>query len=624
MIPYEKISLISEKEHNKVWLASTNEPDNIIVVKEISHANTDILKSISSIDNAHIPHILCWETKNKLTTVVEEYVSGLPLNTYIRKNKLTEQEIIKLFLQICEGIKVLHNQSPSIIHRDLKPSNILVSSDGIVKIIDFDAARKYNETADTDTCHLGTAAFASPEHYGYSQTDARSDIYSLGAVMYEIFSGRQLPKVSAEKNLTAEELYDSSHRPSKKLIQIIAKCTMFNPSARYQNIEELQHALKSYTNRHKKRFVACLIAAPAAFTLIGSFILLSGKAKNTVTSAMHTVESDANLPADTTPLQNPTATEETNPVVPAETPSASVTDKTGLKSKKTSKKENTSTTEPSIPVSSRKTSVNVKNTQKNQSKKTNKTSQSQNTKNNITPENPKTTASPEKNLVPVTVDFSGKTSYYIDTYNKKTGQSEMFTFYYLTNNPSLTPIHFACDLLTSFRVKNVYLQDTEQGLTYAIPAKYWSFVYDHMVKISDQYLTTLKLNNGYKIVLDCGNAIIKSKLRLINNLQQVDEPFNQFVVSPGCMEYSYKNPASMTLALINGYGRKITKITIPSLGKTISSKYYSIDSKNRYITFEKSFFKDFSDGENISLRIYHSRIEQINDDGYTTYTFLVK
>ena len=236
MIPYEKISLISEKEHNKVWLASAKDLDTIVVVKEITHANTDIFDCIASINNPHIPHILSIETKNDITIIVEEYISGLPLNRYIKEKNLSEREIIDLFLQACDGIKALHEQTPSIIHRDLKPSNLLVSSDGIVKIIDFDASRKYNEAAETDTRHLGTAAFAPPEQYGYSQTDVRSDIYSIGAVMYETFFGKQLPRIPSENAFHAKNLYRSEHKIHKNLIPIIEKCTMFNPSARYSRI----------------------------------------------------------------------------------------------------------------------------------------------------------------------------------------------------------------------------------------------------------------------------------------------------------------------------------------------------------------------------------------------------
>ena len=75
---------------------------------------------------------------------------------------------------------------------------------------------KYNDTADTDTVISHLRLCLHPEHYGYSQTDARSDIYSIGAVMYELFSGRQFPKNSSELTLNADELCNSAHKSSKK------------------------------------------------------------------------------------------------------------------------------------------------------------------------------------------------------------------------------------------------------------------------------------------------------------------------------------------------------------------------------------------------------------------------
>ena len=311
MTSYEKISLISEKTYNKVWLANLKNSDTIVVVKEISNANTDVLNSVASIKNIHIPNILSCETNGDITTIVEEYISGMPIDSYIKDKQLSEPEIISLISQVCDGIKTLHTQNPPIIHKDLKPSNILVSTDGTVKIIDFDAARKYNDTADTDTCHLGTSGFASPEHYGYSQTDARSDIYSIGAVMYELFSGRQFPKNSSELTLNADELCNSAHKSSKKLIHIIEKCTMFNPSARYQNIDELKRALTNYNNHTKKLVASCSVAALALCCLIGSLII-SLKPNDKANGAKHIV---ANTPVSE-PASDVDAAQTETPVKP--------------------------------------------------------------------------------------------------------------------------------------------------------------------------------------------------------------------------------------------------------------------------------------------------------------------
>lgn len=672
MIMYEKISLISEKDYNKVWLANIKNSDTLVVVKELSHANTDVLESIASINDIHIPHILSHETTGDITTVVEEYISGLTLNNYINEKQLSEAEIIRLISQVCDGLRVIHSQNPPIIHKDLKPSNIIVSSDGIVKIIDFDAARKYKENADTDTCHLGTAAFASPEHYGYSQTDERSDIYSLGAVMYELFSGKQFPKISAKKTFDADELYNSTNTLSKKLIHIIQKCTMFNPSARYQNIDELQHELNNYNKYPKKLFTVSAITALALFCLAIGFAIFTNH-RNKATSAEHIT---TNAPTSESALndasyQSEPPTDISDTAMPVSA-SPDITDKNNAKSiaeeqdygkinKKTTKSpddktKNSSKSKNSDAAKSTKYAKNINNNQAVSSNKTNenikkatadkntikskKTTTDKNTvknkkntkdsKNSTTGNNNKTTTNtpaPNKTTTPelsspVTVNLTGKIGYYLDSYNNETGSSIMFVFFYLRNKPSLTPLNVGSDVLNKYKVQKVYIEDTTTENTYAVPAKYWSLVHNQIVKISDKFLSVLELNNTYKLILDCDNAFITAKVKIIQNLNMVTTPFNQFGISPGCFEYEPETPAAQTFAFANAYGRTITKITIPDLDITLSTKYYSIDPTNTYITFKKSFFKKFCNGSDVTVHLYHNKVANIKDDfEYSNFTF---
>ena len=145
------------------------------------------------------------------------------------------------------------------------------------------------------------------------------------------------------------------------------------------------------------------------------------------------------------------------------------------------------------------------------------------------------------------------------------------------------------------------------------------------VNISDRFLSALQTNHTYKIILDCDNAYITVKLRAIKELSKVTRPFNLFAISPACIDYSYKSPKNITLSLTNGYGRKITKIKFDDSDKTLSSKYYNIDKTNSYITFNKSFFKEFGINSNIRLQIYYNTVSQIVDsNGYTLLTFNVK
>lgn len=87
--------------------------------------------------------------------------------------------------QICDVFGYLHSRKPPIIYRDLKPANVMLKPDGQIMIIDFGTAREFKETSIEDTSCLGTQGYAAPEQYGgHGQTDARTDIYTLGATMY--------------------------------------------------------------------------------------------------------------------------------------------------------------------------------------------------------------------------------------------------------------------------------------------------------------------------------------------------------------------------------------------------------------------------------------------------------
>ena len=118
--------------------------------------------------------------------------------------------------RLCHGLKELHECG--IIHRDIKPANLILQNPELPEslyLIDFDAARLISGHKATDTALLGTRGYAPPEQYGFSQTDARSDIYALGCTFKEILG----PQYHG------------------RLIPILNKCCAIDPQARYQNVE---------------------------------------------------------------------------------------------------------------------------------------------------------------------------------------------------------------------------------------------------------------------------------------------------------------------------------------------------------------------------------------------------
>jgi serine/threonine-protein kinase len=181
--------------------------------------------------------------------IVMEYVEGITLKTYIeKKNQLTFKEAISIAIQVARGIEAAHNKN--IIHRDIKPQNIIISTEGKVKVTDFGIARAASaNTISSDV--MGSVHYSSPEQARNGFVDNRSDIYSLGIVMYEMVTGRvpfdgDTTVAVAIQHLQEEMVTPSAYAPNLpiSLEKIILKCTQKNPDRRYQNMAELLNDLR--------------------------------------------------------------------------------------------------------------------------------------------------------------------------------------------------------------------------------------------------------------------------------------------------------------------------------------------------------------------------------------------
>lgn len=215
------------KKSNKgtVCLAKAEGYDFPVVVKQLKQGNIRVYQALQEMDDEHFPRLYHVEELEDGLLIVEEYIEGELLTDYISTQQLTEARCLDVAEQMCQALKVLHSHQPPIIHRDIKPSNMIISSKGILKIIDFDSARLYKVEMDTDTRLLGTEKYAPPEQYGFSQTDCRSDIYSLG-VVFEKFT-----------------VFLSKKR-QKKWKRIVEKSTLFAPDSRFQSVDEVEQEIK--------------------------------------------------------------------------------------------------------------------------------------------------------------------------------------------------------------------------------------------------------------------------------------------------------------------------------------------------------------------------------------------
>ena len=234
-IQYQVIMTMKESDKGSVYLATMEGYRFPVVVKRLKHGNRRVFEAIQELQSNQIPQVYLMEEADDGLWVAEEYIEGELLSDRIRDGLLTEAQYLDIAKQLCGVLSELHSHVPPIIHRDIKPSNIIVNSKGIVKLIDFDSSRVYKEDSDGDTRLLGTEKYAAPEQYGFSQTDSRSDIYSLG-VVFGSFS----------------EAFSEARR--KRWNKLVERCTLFAPESRFQTVEEILHEiLKLEKGRTKQR-----------------------------------------------------------------------------------------------------------------------------------------------------------------------------------------------------------------------------------------------------------------------------------------------------------------------------------------------------------------------------------
>jgi len=238
------VYLAMNERANKQWAIKEVRKDgvqNFEVVKQNLIVETDLLKRLN---HPHLPSIIDVIDGDGTFLIVMDYIEGNPLSKAIKNSGAQNQDdVIEWSKQLCDVLGYLHSRKPPIIYRDMKPSNVMLKPDGNVMLIDFGTAREFKSTSVADTTCLGTQGYAAPEQFGgHGQTDARTDIYCLGATMYHLITGHN-------PALPPYEMYPIRQwNPmlSSGLEEIILKCTQKNPDDRYQSCAELLYALDHY------------------------------------------------------------------------------------------------------------------------------------------------------------------------------------------------------------------------------------------------------------------------------------------------------------------------------------------------------------------------------------------
>lgn len=225
----------------------TSDPDFVNKFKQES-------LSAASLAHPNIVNIYDTGIEDDIYYIVMEYVKGETLKKYInRKGRLSEQEAIKISRQVAEALK--HAHSNNIVHRDIKPHNILITEEGIAKVTDFGIARAATSSTINNTSNvIGSVHYFSPEQARGGYVDDKSDIYSLGIVMYEMVTGIVPFDADNHISVAMKQIQEKPVLPTKKAKNlnisksyedIIMKCLEKHQSFRYQNIDDLIKSLDS-------------------------------------------------------------------------------------------------------------------------------------------------------------------------------------------------------------------------------------------------------------------------------------------------------------------------------------------------------------------------------------------
>ncbi|MNM78648.1 Serine/threonine-protein kinase PrkC [compost metagenome] len=241
------------KLHDKKWAIKET-----ITVSEQNAKLEEEARLLIRLNHTRLPHIVDFFPPDDegYTYLVMDFIDGVTLENYIEG--ITSQPRIETILhiaeQVCEGLEYLHTYDPPIVYRDLKPSNLMVDQAGNIRFIDFGIARQFKVDQPEDTVKLGTVGFAAPEQYGGKQTDARTDLYSLGALLLYLVTGGQLSEWRPE----AQQLLrvEADPNTTAALMKVIRKLLQYEPVDRYASVSEVRKALQlefkqSYTDRRQ-------------------------------------------------------------------------------------------------------------------------------------------------------------------------------------------------------------------------------------------------------------------------------------------------------------------------------------------------------------------------------------
>lgn len=250
---YKILNVIGKGGMSVVYLAMNERINKQWAIKEVMKndyrdfsLDKKEIEMMKKLKHSHLPSIVDVIESESSLLIVMDYIEGQSLDdVFAEQGAQSEETVLEWAEQLCDVLNYLHTQDPPIIYRDMKPGNVMLKPDGNLMLIDFGAAREYKPQNLKDTISLGTRGYAAPEQYREDgQSDTRTDIYCLGVMLFQLFTGENPQELRPITDLKPEL--------SSGLEAVIAKCTQVKKEDRYQSITELAYALNHYWEYDKK------------------------------------------------------------------------------------------------------------------------------------------------------------------------------------------------------------------------------------------------------------------------------------------------------------------------------------------------------------------------------------
>jgi len=303
-------------------------------IKENSHSDNESRKQfiteaglLMELNNSNLllPKAIEYFEENGRQYLVMEFIPGTNLDGLLTsKDKLTELETLRYIDQICDTLECLHSRDQPIIHRDIKPQNIIITLDGNAYLVDFGLS-KIHSSQQTNIGGRGvTPGFSPPEQYSNKGTDHRSDIYALGATLYNLLTNQILPEPYQVKKQVSPRKFNSQISPHVE--QAILKAIALKPEQRFQRVSDMKNALHTplpfWQQPSLIRSFGITVTVLTLMSIIGVLIFSPDyppASAPTVTSIMVSVTSITSRPTSNPTVALPSPTSSVNQTIPSPT-----------------------------------------------------------------------------------------------------------------------------------------------------------------------------------------------------------------------------------------------------------------------------------------------------------------